>query len=105
MAENIGQWVPKLTEKECNEVVSAMNTFGPEKYRTNPLPYFAPHGLILLSRREVIGALRKVCTEWRKEASAARTALCKLEKLPPPPVRPFDKRIVAALAADSGTKS
>jgi hypothetical protein len=42
MAKNILKCLPRLTNKERNEIVGALNTFGPSKYRTNPLPYNNP---------------------------------------------------------------
>ena len=42
MAKNLLESLPRLTKKECNEIAGALNTFGPSKYHTNPLPYNDP---------------------------------------------------------------
>jgi hypothetical protein len=60
MAENLLKVLPDLTEKECNEIVYAMNFFGPPRYRVNPLRYNHPKSVGLLDREDVIAALHKV---------------------------------------------
>ena len=42
MAENLLKVLPDLTEKEHNEIVYAVNIFGPARYRVHPLRYNDP---------------------------------------------------------------
>jgi hypothetical protein len=61
MAENLLKWLPVLTKEDCNEIVFAVSTFGPSRYRTNPPRYNATASdLGLLNREDVIAALREV---------------------------------------------
>jgi hypothetical protein len=58
MVVNLLHYVRDLNEQDCKEIVDAMNKFGPSKYRTSPLSYYATAiGLALLSREEIIAAL------------------------------------------------
>jgi hypothetical protein len=60
MAENLGRWLPLLTQNDCNEIVDAMNKFCPSR-RTNPLRYNTPKAdLMFLNREKVIAALLEV---------------------------------------------
>jgi hypothetical protein len=42
MAKNVLICLRRLTNKERNEIVGALNAFGPSKYRTNPLLITTP---------------------------------------------------------------
>jgi hypothetical protein len=64
MAENLLKRLPDLTEKERNEIVYAVNTFGPPRYRVNPLRYDDPASVGLLDREDVIAALHKVYSHY-----------------------------------------
>jgi hypothetical protein len=81
MAKNLLEWLPDLTEKERNEIVYAVNIFGPPRYRVNPLRYNDPASVGLLDREDVIAALHKVHGHY---ATAAALDLArKLEGEPP----------------------
>jgi hypothetical protein len=64
MAENLLKVLPDLTEKERNEIVYAVNIFGPPRYRVNPLRYNDPASVGLLDREGVIAALHKVYSHY-----------------------------------------
>jgi hypothetical protein len=69
MAENLLECLPGLTEKECNEIVYAMNTFGPPGYRVHPLRYNDLPSVALLDREDVIAALHKVHSHYGTAAA------------------------------------
>jgi hypothetical protein len=73
---NLLAWLPDLTEKERNEIVYAVNIFGPPRYRINPLRYNHPASIGLLDREDVIAALHKVYSHY-----GAATALDTARKL------------------------
>jgi hypothetical protein len=81
MAENLMKWLPCLDKKDCAEIVYALEHFGLEKYRKNPLPYGDITSLALVNREDAIAALRKVYMRYGTAAAAAATlaAVRKLE--------------------------
>jgi hypothetical protein len=52
MAENLMKWLPCLDKKDCAEIVYALEHFGLEKYRKNPLPYGDITSLALVNRED-----------------------------------------------------
>jgi hypothetical protein len=81
MAENLLKILPDLTEKERNEIVYAVNVFGPPRYRIHPLRYYDPASVGLLQREDVIGALHKVYSHYG--TASALDLACKLIGEPP----------------------
>ena len=61
---NLVAWLPDLTEKERNEIVYAVNIFGPPRYRLKPLRYYDPVSVGLLDREDVIAALHKIYSHY-----------------------------------------
>jgi hypothetical protein len=79
MVVNLLHHLGDLNERDCKEIVDGK--FGPPKYRTSPLSYYATAiDLAFLSREETIAALHKA-HEVYGTAAALATAR-KLEKLP-----------------------
>lgn len=72
MAKNVLICLRRLTNKERNEIVGALNTFGPSKYRTNPLPYNDPGRLGLrVNPRDVIDVVAALCDAYSYQGTAA----------------------------------
>ena len=69
MAENLLDCLPGLTEKERNEIIYAVNTFGPPGYRVHPLRYNDLASVALLNREHVIAALHKVHSHYGTAAA------------------------------------
>jgi hypothetical protein len=77
MAKNLLLCMRDLHPKECNLIVGALNTFGPSKYRDNPLPYNDPIrlGFRLDPKdiKDVLAALHEVYS-FQGTAAALQTA-------------------------------
>ena len=82
MAEDLLKVLPDLTGKDRNEIVYAVNIFGPPRYRVHPLRYNDPASAGLLNREDVIAALHKLYSHYG--TATALGLIRKLEGKPTP---------------------
>ena len=82
MAEDLLKVLPDLTGKERNEIVYAVNIFGPPRYRVHPLRYNDPASAGLLTCEDVITALHKLYSHYG--TATALGLIRKLEGKPTP---------------------